>query len=834
MPTKHAAPTNSRMTLPLSRHTSQPRHRPLFVPFVCFVVLISTSASSIFAAPLSRSLPIDFFRDISSRNLKGLATRSDGRLVAGPVLTDLSGPAFADILWTLESSSPDSTRWLVGTGPEGKIFELTLDLTANTYTSREIADLDDTHVFALRRLPDGALLAGTSPHGTLSLIRDGKIVSRATLPADTIHDIQLSRDAALAYIATGNPGRIYELDLKKFAASTLPVPDSQPSASQPSTLNSQLSLPAFLRLLGEIKDRNARRLALLGDNLVIGSAPKGNLYTLPLTGGEPLILQENRDAEVATLLPQPNGDLYAALVFSNQQAESRLNRPQPARTPAAPTEATATPGAPAPDQPPAPNAPGTPPVPPTAAPTPPLAPIPQFPGRSSIVYFPKNGLPETVVSRSNLAFYALARRSDTLIIAGGEQGDILGYDLPARLGLTFPGTASAQINQIVPLTVSASAPSVSQPSTFNPQPSASAPSRFLLLRNNTPGLALLDFAAPGPREAETKRLDLGSPATLGALRFPRIREATPADLTVKVRTTFAADEAESWTPWLAAPLREDGWLADNQRGRYVKLQISLPASAANAQLDKPDLFFLPQNRRPSLTEFRIAAPGFSLVPPSPSTDFQSPPSTLGQLLGGSDRPSSSSRNSLNSARIFPQPGLQIVTWTLSDADDDELRSTFSIRRAGTSDWLDLAVNTTDTFAQFDTTHLADGVYDTRVTATEQAPRPFADRLTVTFETDDLVIDKTPPVITEVKVARTADALLITVSGRDAVSLLIGAEFVFNNGHRAEATQPDDAIRDSRAESFTLRLEPEKALNATTVEVLLYDELGYATSRRITL
>jgi hypothetical protein len=356
----------------------------------------------------------------------------------------------------------------------------------------------------------------------------------------------------------------------------------------------------------------------------------------------------------------------------------------------------------------------------------------------------------------------------------------------------------------------------------------------LLLRNNAPGLALLDFAAPGPREAETKRLDLGSPATLGALRFPRIRDVDSSQISVDLRTTLASDEAEGLSPWINAPLRDDGWLAADTLGRFVKLRIRVPAAASAAQLDKPELFFLPQNRRPSLTEFRIAAPGFAVVPPSTTPDIQSPPSTLGQLLSGPDRSNSGSRRGLNSASVFPQPGMQIVTWTLADADDDELRSTFSIRRAGTDEWMDLAVNTAQTFAQFDTTHLPDGVYFTRVVATEQAPRPFANRLTATFETDDLIIDKTPPVIGEVKVARTADALHVTVSGRDEVSLLLGAEFIFNNGHRAEATQPDDAIRDSRAESFTLRVEPEKILGATSVEVLLYDELGRASSRRVSL
>jgi hypothetical protein len=67
-----------------------------------------------------------------------------------------------------------------------------------------------------------------------------------------------------------------------------------------------------------------------------------------------------------------------------------------------------------------------------------------------------------------------------------------------------------------------------------------------------------------------------------------------------------------------------------------------------------------------------------------------------------------------------------------------------------------------------------------------------------------------------------------------VSLLLGVEFIFNNGYRAEATQPDDGIRDSRAETFTLRVDPDKILGATSVEILLYDELNNAASRRLDL
>src|SRR5471030_2007619 len=87
-----------------------------FVFFVCL-------AGFLRGDPLSKKFEIDFYRDIPSRNLKGLATRADGRLVAGPVLTELAGAASADLLWCLELSAT-AGKWLVGTGPDGRIFEI--------------------------------------------------------------------------------------------------------------------------------------------------------------------------------------------------------------------------------------------------------------------------------------------------------------------------------------------------------------------------------------------------------------------------------------------------------------------------------------------------------------------------------------------------------------------------------------------------------------------------------------------------------------------------------------------------------------------------------------
>ncbi len=750
------------------------------------LLAVAALAAGLRAEPLSRRIEVDFHREVLSRHLKGLATRSDGRLVGGPTLTEISTPAPADLLWCLEPTA-DPQRFLLGTGPDGRVFEVTVNPSDATFAARERVRLEDPQVFALRSLPDGGVLAGTSPKGGLYLIRGDTVAARAVLPADSIFDILLLDDRT-ALVATGNPGRIYRVDLARFAAAA-----DAPDPGGPDALAAR-----GITLFGEIRDRNVRRLAALADGrIVAGSAPRGNLYAFPSAGGAPLLLQENREAEVTDLLPQPNGDLFASIVFSGTSGESRLgsgggagggSRPGPA-----PKESRDTPEA-----------------------TLPPVQVERFSGRSSVVWFPAQGFPETLTSRANAAFYRLARHGDTLIIAGGDTGELLGFDLQARFSLTFAGSSSAQLNHLAPL--------------------AGRPGRFLVLRNNAPGLAVLDFSPTGRREAETRRLDLSTPSTLGAFRFSRIRELDPATLAIDVKVSQGADELEGWSDWTPLHLDADGgWRASGLRGRNARLRIRLPETAAGqrtaVELDRGALFVLPQNRRPTLQEFRVLSPNYGLIlvvdsPPSPVV-------TLGQLLQGpSSREEDKRKGSLTGSQVVPQPGAQVVFWTVVDPDGDAFTSSFSYRREGEGHWTEVVSESRDSHAQFDTSHLADGIYFTRLIVREIAPRPPGDRLTHTFETDDLVIDHTAPVLVESAATRTADGVVIKVRGRDALSLLDNLEVTFSNGVREVLEQPLDGIRDGRDETFVLDVPLSRVTNATSVELTLYDAAGNKVSKRL--
>lgn len=749
-----------------------------------FLLIGLFAATSALADPLSQRQAIDFFRDVPSRNLQGLATRSDGRLVAGPVLRELRGTAGADLLWSLVPAGTD--RWLVGTGPEGWILELTLDPVAGTYQTNRWAQVDGSQVYALRRLPDGAVLAGSSPRGGLHLLRDGRVVASAALPADSIFDLLVVDDDEVL-VGTGNPGRIFRVDLRRFEAGGV----------QPGTVRDPARLAdRGIREFGAIRDRNVRRLARAADGRVLaGSAPEGHLYAFPGDGGAPELLFDNTRAEVTDLHVAPNGDVYAMVVFSGSPGGPlRIARPV-AESPEAPGEGA--------------------PVPLPAEEEADALPVERFSGRSALVWLPGgSGFPETLASRSNLAVYRLAVRGDLILMPGGDAGEIVGYDRARRRSLTFSGSTSAQLAEILPL----------------------GAERFLLMGNNPAGFAVLDFAAPGTRRAETRRLDLRSPAALGALRFNRLRGIEPSALQIELRANRADDEIEGWSPWRRAELAHGGWTAPDLRGRFVQLRLELPADIdPGVELDTAQLFHLPQNRRPTLQAFRILSPNFGLIARRESPTV--PLLTLGQVVGASG-PGENLRDEAQAAllasQVVPQPGAQLVYWTIDDADGDELAATFSIRRDGSDQWLDLAVDTRDPWVQFDRSHLPDGIYFTRLVVREQAPRAPADRLEVTFEADDLIVDQTPPELLTAAAELRPDRLVVSATGQDARSLLAGIEVNLNNGHAVTVEQPADGILDSVHETFVAEIPLPDTGGATAVEVILHDASGNSTARRLPL
>ena len=741
--------------------------RSLLLASACFLV----TSLGLFADPLTKLLEIDFGHEVASRNLNGLATRSDGRILPGPVFIDLTGPKIADILWVLRPAG--NYRFLVGSGPDGKVFEIIFNPKDNTYTSREVAKVPEAQVIAVQPLPDGSCLIGTSPVAAIYLVREGKIVSRVPLPADSVFDfIALPDGGVLA--STGNPGRIYRLDLAKLAKA---------GKTEGKLSDKKVLADKGVTVFGEIRDRNIRRLLHLADGRIIaGSSPKGNIYAFAAGGGSPALLQENRDAEVIDLLATDDGGFYAALVHTPGEG-NRLIR---AKAVIEEKEKDKDEG--------------------EVRPT--------FGGRSTVQRFPADGFPEPVMAKAGISLYRLlVQHQGWLLMTAGEQGDTFGYDPVARRSLVYPGSDSAELNDLAPIDEN----------------------RYLVLRNNAPGLGLVSFAPAEKRTLETKRLDLGAPATLGLIRLGLMHRLDPAAVRLEASTNLGSDEIEGWSAWVELTPKDEAFSAEGLRGRYVKLRLTVPAKATEFDIDKATLAYQTQNHRPQLNDFRIFPPNLALVPLPETSSPQT--STLGQMLFPTplkDDSGEKRKGSLLGSPVIPQAGNQIIYWNVTDSDGDTLAYTLSLRAENSDTWTDLAVGIREPYLQFDLGAFPEGVYHTRLTVQEQAPRPENQRQSYTFETDALVIDRTPPDITAASVERRDDRLFVTVDGHDKTSLLEGAEFILNNGSREEVEHPADGLLDGKTERFIAEFPAAKAAGATSVEIILYDQSGNHSSRRLPL
>jgi hypothetical protein len=746
--------------------------------FIAIIFLVTPLT----ADPLSKSKPIDFYRDVTSRHLQGTATRSDGHLLNGPDVKSLETDLGADLLWSL---SPDGDNLLIGTGPHGRILTVNPD-DAGKVTTKVVLELPESHIFAVKRLPDGLILAGTSPEGSLVLARDGVVLARATLPVGSILDLLVmptkKNDGTAVLVATGSPGRIYRLDIEQMLQSGI--------ADEKLTTAEALAAHGVV-LWGSVRDDNIRRLLQIVDGrIVAGSAPKGNVYIFPASGGAPGILAENESAEVSDLLPWENG-FYAAITFTLDPRESRVN---PARKPAPKSNDTGEE---------------------VKIDTAPVAlnqptPAPQFRGRGQLIWFPDGGYPEVVATQNNTAFYSLVRHDDIILIAGGEEGELIGYDPRTRQSLTFPGVTASQLNAMLPAQHPTGA--------------------FYAIGNNPSSLEKIDFTTAQNRVMETKRLDLGVPARIGSLRFDGPVNIPVENFGVELRASFSSDQLEGWGEWQSAQPNHDSWQVPDLHGRYFQVRFTLPSGPF--ELASAQLYYLPQNHRPQLQSFQVLTPNFALIPAASRPQRQN--TKLGQIVKGSGVPENKERDEILNSEVIPQPGTQIVFWDANDSDGDNLLSTFSIKASDSTDWTDLVIDSPDHYAQFEISHLAEGLYRTRLKIEETEPRSPDQRLSTTFETDNLVVDRTSPEILEASVSKSSGGLELKLRARDDRSLLRGIEVKFNNGLGVDLEDPVDGILDNREETFRMVVPAQQISGSTAVEIVVLDATGNSSARRLTL
>ncbi|HEX2660862.1 MAG TPA: hypothetical protein VHU40_21420, partial [Polyangia bacterium] len=245
-------------------------------------------------------------KDFEEGEADGTTILPTGELVPGLVATRVG--VDAAFVWCSVASRDGATGYF-GTGDDGKIFARTLGgkRAADKSAAHKLATLDAAWVTALATRADGTLLAGATPGGKLYTVEPdtsktpGATKLLATLAAAHVWAVVRDDKAALTYVGTGSPGKVFAVDDK-----------------------------GKTREVWDAHDKHVVSLMRDSDGaLLAGTSEDAILYRV-LPDGRATALQDFEAEEVRAIVRAPSG-LYVAVNDFEKTAIPPVAGPAPAK-----------------------------------------------------------------------------------------------------------------------------------------------------------------------------------------------------------------------------------------------------------------------------------------------------------------------------------------------------------------------------------------------------------------------------------------------------------------------------------------------------------------------
>lgn len=711
-------------------------------------------------APVVASAPVFWTVATQADFLKGevdqVAVDTDGRLTLGPRIERLADPS-VPVLWAAVEA-PDGTVYLAS-GHEGRVFRQTPDSALDV-----VFDADELDVHALAVGPDGSLFAATSPDGKVyRLGRDGR--AAPWFDPEDKYIWALAVDASgVVYVGTGERGRIYRV-----------TPEGQG------------------RLFYETRATNVVSLALDREGrLLAATESPGRVFRID-RDGRGFVLLDSPYREVRALMLDPAGVIYAAALGP--------------RAPESGSEAGATTEAQR-----------------AAAPTPvvtvstevlgvAVADVPSGGGRGGAARGP-SGSPRGAVYRiapdgvwdvrwesaEDVPYdLALDARGD-LIIGTGDSGRIYRvFGEPATIALI--GRAEArQVTRWI-----------------------GGRDGHLRFITSNPGRLFRITRDRAPRGTYLSEVrDAKTIAAWGTIRW---RATGPGRVEISTRSGNTATPDATWSDWSPPYADAGGTAIVSPKARYLQWRAVLVApdrGAGEPVLTSVMVAFLPRNLRPQVTAITIHPPGTVFQRPFPTTEqveiagLEATPvdGRPGQPPPAAGAPGGSGPAPALGRRLY-QKGLQTITWSARDENDDVLQYDVLYRREGDTSWKVLKRGLWEPILVWDTASVPDGTYVVKVVASDGPGNAPAAALTGEAESVAFDIDNTPPRI-ELGAWRTqGTTVILPFVVRDDHSAVRRVEYSLD-GDRWRLIYPVDGIADSLAETFELALDGEGAGKTVTI------------------
>jgi sugar lactone lactonase YvrE len=729
------------------------------------------------------------FSEFEKGTAKGVAVRSDGKLVSAPKFDSFADPNLAYV-WSMRMDSRG--RLYAAGGSDAKVlrFDESGKATA-VFESSELA----AQTIALDTADD--LYVGTSPDGKVYQVTpDGKKSVFFEPKTKYIWALAVDPQGAL-FVATGDTGQVFVV-----------TPDGKG------------------QLFYQSAERHARSLAFDSKgNLLIGTDPDGLVLRVEIVrktaraipeAGASFVLYETSKGEVTSLLTDANGNIYAASIGEKSRPPALpLAQPSLGAGPPTTLSVITSQGAVVAQAQPAPQ-PGN---------------YNPFPGASAaggaeVVKIGPDGSPETLwTSRDALVFSMGFSRAGKILLGTGDTGTVIeleGNDVYASIA----NTASAQVTSLI-----------------------DGPDGKVFVATANPGKIFAlgpGYEPNGSFESDT--FDAKIFSRWGRLTWFGESSAAPAAPEAKVafyvRSGNTSNPGDTWSPWAGPYQSSAGESVTSPPARFVQWKaIFLDTDQASApSISWVNLAYLPKNVAPVIDDIAVQDPGIRVLgfPSQPSGPGSSVPVPLRnpRAFGGTpfspamngDGPASGSKIDIL-PQGFEQKGYQSVLWSTHDDNDDDLLFTIYYRGEGEQNWRLLKDKLTQRYYSWDTASMPDGAYYLKIVASDAPSNPASQALWTERASDRWEVANTPP---RVENLRAGSGILNTKASFDAMSSsgpIAHAQYSIDSGDW-QMIFPTGLLSDAPKESYFMEL-PGLSVGEHTLAVQVADRFDNTTTAKFT-
>jgi hypothetical protein len=748
------------------------------------VLILGIAAPALVYAEHTRFWRQSDYSDFEKGTAKGVAVRSDGRLMPAPKFAAYSDPNLA-YLWALRI---DSRGRIYGAGgSDAKVLRFDDPAKPTTvFESPELAaqtiTFDSHDNLYVGTSPDGKIYKVT-PEGQKSVFFDPKSKYIWALAVD---------GQGVLFAGTGDEGKIFAV-----------TPDGK------------------AEIFYQSDERHARSLAFDSKgNLLVGTDPDGLVLRIeisrkasqePPRAGASFVLYETDKKEVTSLLSDASGKIYAAAIGEKQRP------PAPA-----PVTAIVTP------QPPSPlsTQPGSTTLAIQTQPAQPAAPFTFFPsttGGSDVVEISPEGAPTTVwSSREDLVFSMGLSSSGKILLGTGNKGAIIELE-GNNVYSSIAKTASAQVTSLI-----------------------AGRDGALLVGTANPGkIFTLGPVYQTEGSFESDPFDAKIFSRWGRLTWWGDNGATQGKVAFYARSGNTASPEKNWSGWTGPYKSLSGEAVTCPSARFIQWKAVFLETDKGAapNISWVSVAYQPENVAPVVDDIAVQDPGvrvqgFSVQQGGPGAaapvQLKMP-----QRSGASPLPVivAITDTAVKPAKVevppqgFEEKGYASVLWNAHDDNDDDLVFSIYYRGEGEQNWRLLKDKVTQHFYSWDTTTMPDGAYYLKIVASDSPSNPPQDTLTNERVSDRFEIENTPPRIENLHADASGPVAKISFDGVSSAVSIARAQYSVD-ARDWLMTFPVGVLSDAPKESYQVAI-PDLAPGEHTVAVQISDQFDNTTAAKVT-